>query len=195
MYDEPKDKLLPMSDPLPTTETNPNRHASPNSCQSGTATLEAHRAEKPTETIDDKVRRAVGITDELHDNMKQNADDTAVPVIVVPVQEGRKRPREVQDNQDLDSEDDVDKSVTEVVGEIVQGGWDMALEDAAWAGEKVKEGVEWAGEKMKGAFVAHKDEVPGNEGKMTSDTNTAQLAEALTIEPVAGEAGAEPAAM
>jgi hypothetical protein len=195
MYDEPKDKLVPMSDPLPTTETIPNRHASPNSCQSGTATLEAHRAEKPTETIDDKVRRAVGITDELHDNMKQNADDTAVPVIVLPVQEGRKRPREVQDNQALDSEDDVDKSVPEVVGEMVQGGWDMALEDAAWAGEKVKEGVEWAEEKIKGAFVAHKDEVLGDEGKMASDTNTAQVAEVLTIEPVVGEAGAEPAAV
>jgi hypothetical protein len=195
MYDEPKDKLLPMSDPLPTTETNPNRHASPNSCQSGTATLEAHRAVKPTETIDDKVRRAVGITDELHDNMKQNADDTAVPVIVVPVQEGRKRPREVQDNQALDSEDDVDKSVTDVVGEMVQGGWDMAREDAAWAGEMVKEGVEWAGEKIKGAFVADKDDVAGDEGNLNSDTNTAQVPEALTVESVVGEAGAEPAAV
>jgi hypothetical protein len=93
MYDEPKDNVSSMSDPLTTTETNPSRHASPNSCQSGTATLEAHRAEKPTETIDDKVRRAVEISDELHENMKQNADDTAVPVIVVPVQERRKRPR------------------------------------------------------------------------------------------------------
>jgi hypothetical protein len=30
---------------------------------------------------------------------------------------------------------------------------------------------------------------------MASDTNTAQVAEALTIEPVVGEAGAEPAAV
>jgi hypothetical protein len=187
MYDEPKDKLSPLSDPLPTTETNPNPHASPNSCQSGAAILDVHRAETPTETIDDKVRRAVGITDELHDNMKQNADDTAVPVIVLPVQEGRKRPREVQDNQDLNSEDGVDKSVTEVVGEMVQSGWDMAREDAAWAGEKVKEGVEWAGEKIKGAFVADKDDVAGDEGNLNSDTNTAQVAEALTVEPVVGE--------
>jgi hypothetical protein len=130
--------------------------------------LKAKKAEKDSETIGDKVERAMENVGELGKNMDENTklldDENRFAGL-----DEQKDVDDSQNNMDEDDEDKSEGSITEKAGDVLREGWEKTKEVAHQVVEKTKDTAEWVGEKIKETFV------PEEEGKsMDSETHNDQ---------------------